>query len=91
MKTVFVAFEILPEDKMAPPGHKFIKCHMIFDMKSDGSMQRKARLVAGGHMTGEPECMTYASVVSRESIRLAFMLASLNNWMCCSATWKELI
>ena len=30
-------------------------------------------------MTGEPKCLTYASVVSRESIRLAFMLASLNN------------
>ncbi len=29
-------------------------------------------------MTREPECLTYASVVSRELIRLAFMLASLN-------------
>ena len=68
MKTVFVAFEILPEDKQAPPGHTFIKCHLVFDLKSNGSMIRKARFVAGGHMTGEPECLTYASVVSRESI-----------------------
>lgn len=51
---------------------------MVFDLKSDESMQRKARFVAGGHMTGESDCLTYASVVSRESIRLAFMLASLN-------------
>jgi hypothetical protein len=78
MKTFFVAFEILPQDAKAPPGHTFLKCHMIFDLKSDGSTQRKARFVAGDHMTGEPEYLTYASVVSRESIRLAFMLASLN-------------
>ena len=91
MKTVFVAFEILPEDKMAPPGHKFIKCHLIYDVKNDGSMMRKARFVAGGHMTGEPECMTYASVVSRESIRLAFMLASLNNLdvLQCDDVWMR--
>ena len=60
------------------PGHTFLKCHLVFDLKSDGSMQRKARFVAGGNMTGEPDCLTYASVVSRELIRLAFMLASLN-------------
>ena len=78
MKTVFVAFEILPLDAKAPLGHTFLKCHLVFDLKSDGSMQRKARFVAGGHMTGEPKCLTYASVVSRESIQLAFMLASLN-------------
>jgi hypothetical protein len=49
---------------------------MIFDIKSD--LTRKARLVAGGHMTDIPKDSVYASFVSRDK-RLAFMLASLNN------------
>ena len=42
------------------------------------TLVRKARFVASGHMTGEPESLTYASVVSRESVRLLLMLAALN-------------
>jgi Reverse transcriptase (RNA-dependent DNA polymerase) len=41
--------------------------------------QRKARLVAGGHMTETPASVTYASVVSRESVRIALTLAALND------------
>jgi len=40
---------------------------------------RKARYVAGGHMTDPLSTLTYSSVVSRDSIRIAFMLAALNN------------
>jgi hypothetical protein len=36
---------------------------------------RKARFVAGGHMTDTP---AYSSVVSRESVRLGFLIAALN-------------
>jgi Reverse transcriptase (RNA-dependent DNA polymerase) len=50
---------------------------MVFDVKPD--FTRKARLVAGGHMTDPPSAITYASVVSRESVRIAFLLAALNN------------
>ena len=39
----------------------------------------KARLVAGGHMTTAPAAMTYASVVSRETVRIALTLAALND------------
>jgi hypothetical protein len=39
---------------------------------------RKARLVAGGHMTKAPASITYSSVVSRESVRIAFLVAALN-------------
>ena len=53
-----------------------IRCHMVFDIKAD--FKRKARLVAGGHLTDPPASITYASVVSRESVRIAFMLAALN-------------
>ena len=77
MKTVMVAFEFKPEGSKQPVGYKNIPCHIVFDIKA-GTLQRKCRLVAGGHKTGTPECQTYASVVSRESVRIAFLLAALN-------------
>ena len=40
---------------------------------------RKARLVASGHMTKAPASITCASVVSRESVRIALTLAALND------------
>ena len=57
-------------------GHTEITCHMVFDVKMD--LTRKARLVAGGHLTDAPSSLTYSSVVSRDSIRVAFLLAALN-------------
>ena len=48
---------------------------MIFDVKMD--LTRKARFVAGGHMTDTPASMTYSSVVSRDSVRIAFTYAAL--------------
>ena len=36
-------------------------------------------MVAGGHMTGAPVMMTYASVVSRETNRIALTIAALND------------
>ena len=78
MKNVRVAFDILPNGERAPNGYKQIRCHMIFDIKIE-DFRRKARLVAGGHMTEAPKCMTYSSVVSRETVRLALTLAALND------------
>ncbi len=57
-------------------GFQEIKCHMIFDVKMD--LTRKARFVAGGHLTEPPASITYSSVVSRYSVRIAFLLAALN-------------
>jgi len=73
MKNCSKAFEMLPEGSRIPAGHTHIKCHLIFDVKH-GSLERKARYVAGGHMTAPPASITYASVVSRELIRIAFVL-----------------
>jgi hypothetical protein len=50
---------------------------MIFNVKMD--FAHKARFVAGGHMTDPPASLTYSSVVSRDSIRIAFLLAALND------------
>ena len=77
MKNVRVAFQILDENEEVPIGYNFIRCQMIFDVMME-DFRRKSRLVAGGHMTDTPVAITYASVVSREIVRLALMLAALN-------------
>ena len=59
------------------PGFQGIRCHTIFDIKINGTITRKARFVAGGHTTEPPSSITYSSVVSRESVRIAFLLVSL--------------
>ena len=76
MSKIFPAVKILEEGAPHPPGHQVIPCHIVFDIKMD--FTRKARYVAGGHRTQEPETPTYASVVSRESVRVGFLLAALN-------------
>ena len=58
-------------------GFQEMKCHMIFDVKID--FTRKARFVAGGHMTEAPASLTYSSVVGRDSVKIAFLLAALND------------
>ena len=65
------------------PGYQEIKCHLVFDIKMD--FTRKARFVAGGHMTDPPASMTYSSVVSRETVRIALLLAALNDLDVCAA------
>ena len=56
-------------------GFQEIKCHVIFDVKMN--FKQKARFVAGGHLTDTPGSITYSSVVSRDSVRLAFLIAGL--------------
>ena len=50
---------------------------MVFDVEMEG-FRHKARLVAGGYMTKAPATFTYASVMSRETIRIALMIAAFN-------------
>jgi hypothetical protein len=57
---------------------------MVFDIKMD-NLTRKACFVAGGHMTETPNSITYSSVVSRDSIQIAFLLATLNSCNICVA------
>jgi hypothetical protein len=58
-------------------GFQEIGCHIVFDIKMDFTW--KARFVAGGHTTTVPSLMTYLSVVSCDSIWLAFLIAALND------------
>jgi len=36
-------------------GYQEIRCHMVFDIKLDGDLTRKACFVAGGHTTNTPD------------------------------------
>lgn len=76
MGTTHPAFKFLAAGSPLPVGYQKIPIHMVFDIKMD--FTRKARLVAGGHKTEPPASITYASVVARDSVRIAFLVAALN-------------
>ena len=50
---------------------------MNFEVKMD--LRLKARYVAGGHLTDPPSSMTYSTVVGRKTVRIAFLVAALND------------
>jgi hypothetical protein len=79
MGAVRVAFKFLNDDDIIPPGYTEVKgSHLIFDIKME-DFRRKSRYVAGGHTVDAPSSLTYASVVSRETVRVALTLAALND------------
>ena len=79
MKNVRPAFEKWEsKEGDLPPAFQKIKCHFIFDVKMGENFRRKARLVANGNETETPASLTYSSVVSRDSVRIALLVASLN-------------
>jgi hypothetical protein len=77
MKNVMPTFEFSDTDEISN-FHKLINCHMVFDIKL-GNLACKAWFAAGGHQTDPPKDMTYLSVVSRDSIRIAFLVTALND------------
>ena len=64
MSAVKVAFKILDNDDKPPIGSQYMKCHMVFSIKMEDFT---------------PKSLTFASVVSRESVRIALTLAVLND------------
>ena len=78
MKNVRPAFEIYEKDVKKLVGYQKIKCHFVFDIKLGENFRRKARLVAGGHLTDPPSSITYSSVVARDSVRILLLIAALN-------------
>ena len=79
MKNVRVAFEEYDGNINDLVGYKKLNMHMIFDVKMVENFRRKARLVADGHKTDSPATITYSSVVSRDSVRIALTIAALND------------
>jgi Reverse transcriptase (RNA-dependent DNA polymerase) len=80
---ILPAVKILEPHVSPPVGSQLIPCNIVFDIKMD--FTRKARYVAGGHVADPPSTQTYASVVSRDSICIAFLIAALNDLDIMSA------
>jgi hypothetical protein len=103
IKEMQIGFDILEDGLLPPEDYQFVHCHMVFDVKMEDFCP-KARLVAGGHMTKAPATLTYASVVSCQTVRLALTVAALNDidvWAadvlntyitapCCKRIWTTL-
>ena len=83
MKNVMPAFKFTDDDTI-PIGFKKIDCHIVFDVKLVG-LVRKARFVAGGHQTDPPADSVFSSVVTRDSVRIGFLAAALNDLDILSA------
>ncbi len=66
-----------PDLKKPPKGYQYVRVHFVFAVKHD--LRRKARLVAGGHMTNPPNEEAYSSVVTLKGLRICIMLAELND------------
>ena len=56
--------------------HVMIRVHLVYNVKQDERC--KARLVAGGHMTGPNTNTYYSSAVSLRAMRMMIFLAELN-------------
>jgi uncharacterized protein YdgA (DUF945 family) len=82
MKTIDCAFEF-PTNNKAPVDYQKINCHMVFDVKM--TLEHKAWYVAGGHQTEPSKDITFVSVISHDSIRIAFLVAALNDLEILSA------
>ena len=76
MRNVAVAFKLKDDDERIGNNYKSVGFHMVFNIKMD--FTRKARLVADGHKVPDPAVSTYSGVVSRESVRIEFTYAALN-------------
>ena len=80
MKNVRTGFEVWEKRKeVVPIGYQEIKFHMISDINLGENFRRKARLVGGGHKTATLASITYSSVVSSDSVKIALIIAALNN------------
>ena len=76
MMNIGVTFEILPGGQLAPNVWRQATGHLVFDVKID--FTQKARWVLERHKTPDILGSTYASVVARESIHIAFTYTTLN-------------
>ncbi len=82
MGNLIVAFDIMEDEEPMPVGYTLASGHLVFDVRM--TLERKARWVKDGHKTPQPECSTYAGVVSRESVRIALTYAAMMGLNVCA-------
>ena len=73
-----IAFKLYEGEISQLVGFKEITGHLVFDVKLGENFRRKARYCADGHKTDAPSSVTYSTVVSRDSVRIMLLIASLN-------------
>ena len=80
MQNVRIVFEDWnnPLSEMLPRYSK-LTCHLIFEIKLSENFRRKARFVADGHKHPVKSSLSYSTVVSRDSMCIASLLAALNS------------
>ena len=71
------------------PAFKKLNCHLIFEVKLSENFRRKARFITDGHRTKAPKSLSYSMEVSPDSVRIAFLLAALNNLQVVSCDIKN--
>ena len=76
MENICLAFWIGADGETIPIGYQNIQCHLIFDIKQE-DFCHKAHLVASGHTTEAPSTITYASVISRETVQILLLLVAV--------------
>ena len=73
---ISVVFEVLGEGEKVPPSWSEVTGHLVFNVEM--FFTRKSCWVLDVHKTADPISSTYAGVVSREIVRIAFTYAALN-------------
>ena len=76
MFNIGVAFEVLEQGQKVPAGWSKVTSHPVWDVKMD--YMGKARWVLDGHKTPDPIGSTYAGVVLRDRMQIAFTYVALN-------------
>ena len=87
---------LFPRARSHPMCVSMSNCHMVFDIKME-DFQRKACLVAGGHMTHTLDTITYSCVVTRETVCISLTMATLHESSRCieclcngTQSWKDM-
>ena len=79
MKGIIAAIDEIDDPSKLGKDYSKITGHLVFDIKIGEGFRRKARFVANGHKTEDPNVVTYSTVVSRDSVRIMLLVAALNN------------
>ena len=66
------------------PGYRFCGAHIIFEIKIDGKLTWKERLVTDDCKAKTPFSITNSSRVSTDSVRIALTVTSLNELDICA-------
>ena len=82
MENLKVSFGILDDGANIPVFHNKASSRLIFCTRM--SLEQKYRWSKDGHRTPEPEWFTFTGVASRESARVEFSHAALNDTHACA-------